>query len=464
MIEKIINLYKKYTIPDEFSYESYKTTIERLKVIFGIMSIFCIFEVVLTCVSEQMQTELDSDMIAYYIVFGFAMIAGCCACVLWCKKQNGLKRHLIEAKIIISCAALFFLALLRYEAVAFNNLLNAIALYIILSICILFVLNTNPFIYSIIQLMMVTISIPDLYNAYGNVSMIINSYIFVAIMICISFILTKKEIHRFETEKKLIKYGQKMENKFLAEADKRIQIQNDVIYAMADLVESRDLDTGEHVKRTSFYAKSIALEARRLGYYEEEITDDFIDCLEKSMPLHDIGKIVIPDSILKAQRKLTEEEFEIMKTHTIEGEAIIENIFGKIEDEKYIKFACDIAKYHHEWWCGRGYPCGLKGETIPLSARIAAIADVFDALTSDRCYKKSYSIKEALKVMKAENGIHFDPKLFKAFLKIQDTFNDDIKKVSAAQTTQILEQSSKKFTFNKQLLTISNDQNPMSLS
>ena len=189
---------------------------------------------------------------------------------------------------------------------------------------------------------------------------------------------------------------------------------------MADLVENRDIDTGEHIKRTALFVEIIARKARTLGYYRDEITDDFIEYLKKAMPLHDIGKIVIPDSILKAPRKLTAEEFEIMKTHSTKGAEIIENLFANLEEEDYISFAANIARFHHEWWNGSGYPSQAVREDIPLVARIAAIADVFDALVSSRCYKKAYDVEEAFRIMESENDTHFDPKLFEAFIKSKE--------------------------------------------
>ncbi|MCR5104817.1 MAG: HD domain-containing protein [Eubacterium sp.] len=185
----------------------------------------------------------------------------------------------------------------------------------------------------------------------------------------------------------------------------------DIITTLADIVESRDETTGNHVKRTAMYSKVLARTLRMKGYYVDEITDEFIDILTIAAPLHDIGKIKIPDSILNKPGKLTDEEYEIMKTHTIKGKEMLDQAASTMGNTLYLKMAQNIALYHHEWWDGsrRGYPEGLSGTDIPLSARIMAVADVFDALISTRPYKQGFSIEKTLQIMKEESGTHFDP-------------------------------------------------------
>ena len=134
--------------------------------------------------------------------------------------------------------------------------------------------------------------------------------------------------------------------------------------------------------------------------------------------LHDVGKIVVSDTILKKPTKLTPEEFEQIKEHARSGGVIVHRILSGVADESYLDFASDIAMYHHERWDGNGYPAGLKGEEIPLCARIMAIADVYDALTSERCYKKAIPPQKAVKIIEEGSGTHFDPKLVEIFLKI----------------------------------------------
>ncbi len=193
-------------------------------------------------------------------------------------------------------------------------------------------------------------------------------------------------------------------------------MQDGLIITMADLVESRDSDTGAHVQKISAYVKIIVEGLKRKEYYGGKITPKFMSDVVRSAPLHDIGKINIPDSILNKPGKLTEEEFEIMKTHAAAGKQIIENAISKIKADDYLKEARNMAAYHHERWDGKGYPEGIHGEVIPLSARIMAVADVFDALTSDSVYKPAFPLEKALQIMEEGKGTQFDPKCLEAFL------------------------------------------------
>ena len=205
-------------------------------------------------------------------------------------------------------------------------------------------------------------------------------------------------------------------------------MQTHMISGLANLIENRDLDTGEHIFRTSAYVRLLAECAREDGVYADVIDDKFISMLETLAPMHDIGKIVVPDSILRKPARLTYEEFEIMKTHAAVGGKVVKEVLSGITDEDYLSFAADIATYHHERWDGTGYPEKLKGEDIPLSARIMAIADVFDALISERCYKKAMPPKEAFGIIEEEAGTHFDPLLAKVFLDHKERFENVGKK------------------------------------
>ena len=195
-----------------------------------------------------------------------------------------------------------------------------------------------------------------------------------------------------------------------------------MISGLASFMESRDMDTGGHIARTGAYVKILAEHARKDGIYKDALDDRFITLLCTLAPMHDIGKIVVPDSILKKPGKLTEEEFEEMKKHAPAGGVIVRKVLDGVTDEDYLSFASDIAVYHHERWDGKGYPEGLAGESIPLAARIMAIADVFDALVSERCYKKPVSADEAFRVIAEESGSHFDPLLAEVFLRYRDKF------------------------------------------
>ncbi len=195
------------------------------------------------------------------------------------------------------------------------------------------------------------------------------------------------------------------------------KMQEGLIITMANMVENRDSDTGAHIQKTAAYVRIIAEGLKKHGYYPEKITPKFISDVVRSAPLHDVGKINIPDSVLNKPARLTDEEFEIMKTHTTAGKIIIENAISTVQGENYLKEARNMAAYHHERWDGKGYPEGLHGEVIPLSARIMSVADVFDALTSPRVYKPAYPLEEAISMLKEGAGSQFDPKCVEVFLE-----------------------------------------------
>ena len=195
-----------------------------------------------------------------------------------------------------------------------------------------------------------------------------------------------------------------------------------IISGLASLIESRDTETGEHVIRTSEYVKILAEDCRAEGVYADIFTDHYIDLLHTLAPMHDVGKIVVSDRVLKKPGKLTPEEYEEIKQHAAQGGKVVRQVLSDITDEEYVSFASDIATYHHERWDGSGYPFGLKGEDIPLCGRVMSIADSFDALVSKRCYKDPIPVDGALEIMKSESGTHYDPKLLEVFLKHKEKY------------------------------------------
>ncbi|MBR1472018.1 MAG: HD domain-containing protein [Lachnospiraceae bacterium] len=198
------------------------------------------------------------------------------------------------------------------------------------------------------------------------------------------------------------------------------EMQSGLIVILADLVENRDESTGDHIKKTAAYTRIIMEGLRKKGYYADQLTDKFMDDVEKSAPLHDVGKIAVPDAILNKPGKLTDEEFAVMKTHTTAGKQIMEEAIAKVHGESYLTEARNLAAYHHEKWNGKGYPEGLSGEDIPLSARIMAVADVFDALVSKRVYKPAFSFEKAMGIIKEDAGTHFDPLVAEVFIEAID--------------------------------------------
>jgi putative two-component system response regulator len=223
--------------------------------------------------------------------------------------------------------------------------------------------------------------------------------------------------------------------------EKLITTQDVTIVALAKLAEFRDPETGEHLERMREYSKVLALELKNLSKYRYYISEHYIDNLYKSSPLHDIGKVGIADDVLLKPGKLSPGEFELMKRHTvIGGDALHDAVQLAGMERSFLDMGKDIAYYHHEKWDGNGYPTGLKEGDIPLSARILAIADVYDALTSKRVYKPAFPHAKARSIIIEECGPHFDPDILKAFISLEDVFVD-IKKRFQDTTIKMAEEA-----------------------
>jgi putative two-component system response regulator len=202
-----------------------------------------------------------------------------------------------------------------------------------------------------------------------------------------------------------------------------LKLQAGAIRVMVSLAEFRDECTGNHIRRTQNYVRLLGEQLARQARDGEFLTPENIDYIAQASPLHDIGKIAIPDNILLKPGKHTAEEFEIMKTHSIKGESMLLRSRMELGEENLmLLYATQIARGHHERWDGSGYPDGLAGEAIPLPARLMAVADVYDALRSRRPYKPAFSHAEAVELMQAGRGRHFDPLLIDAFDVLQDEF------------------------------------------
>lgn len=219
-------------------------------------------------------------------------------------------------------------------------------------------------------------------------------------------------------------------NKFLEQEVRRrtqevTQVQDVTIMVMASLAETRDSDTGNHIRRTQFYVRALAEKLRDEPNYSELLTDEYIDILFKSAPLHDIGKVGIPDRILLKPGPFEGDEFEIMKRHTLLGKNAIEHAEEQLGIKVgFLQVAKQIAYSHQEKWDGSGYPEGLSGEDIPLCARLMALADVYDALICRRVYKEPMPHEKAVAIIEEGSGSHFDPVLVRHFVEIQQEFVD----------------------------------------
>lgn len=201
---------------------------------------------------------------------------------------------------------------------------------------------------------------------------------------------------------------------------KILAIQDSVIKGMAVMVESRDNSTGGHINRTSDCVKVFVSELMKYPQYKDSISESFCKNVIKAAPMHDLGKIAVDDAILRKPGKFTDEEYEKMKMHSAEGARIVEHVLKEVDDEEFKQIAINVAHFHHEKWNGTGYPEKISGTTIPLEARIMALADVFDALVSKRCYKDKMSYDKAFQIIEESLGSHFDPNLGKIFIECRE--------------------------------------------
>jgi len=230
---------------------------------------------------------------------------------------------------------------------------------------------------------------------------------------------------RVATHLKLSSLRHKLEYQKLVEMKVRevSAAQQATIFTLAKLAELRDDDTGAHLERVRDYCALLAQQLGDGSPYDDHISAEFIDCIQHASPLHDIGKVAIPDRILLKPGRLTAEEFEVMKTHTVIGAENMQTVFNRYADNPFIGMGIEIALYHHERWDGSGYPDGLVGKNIPLSARIMAVADCYDAIRSNRCYRKGLDHEKVKEILLEESGSHFDPEIIKAFVALEDRFN-----------------------------------------
>lgn len=214
----------------------------------------------------------------------------------------------------------------------------------------------------------------------------------------------------------LLNYQKKLEVDVNVKTEQIQSMQQQILISFADLINSRDNTTGNHIRNTSKYVHILVDELRSMHVFKELDDDVYCHNVIRSAPMHDIGKIAIPDVILNKPGRFTPEEYDVMKQHAALGGEILDKVLAGLENLDYYQIARDMAVYHHEWWNGQGYPYGRQGEAIPLSARIMAVADVFDALVAERPYKHPFSMQKAYKIIEEESGTHFDAQVVQAFI------------------------------------------------
>lgn len=201
-----------------------------------------------------------------------------------------------------------------------------------------------------------------------------------------------------------------------------LEMRDVAIFALAKLAESRDTETGRHLERVQCYSRSLARQMSELPKFADVVDGEFIRLIYQTSPLHDIGKVAIPDCVLRKPGRLSDDEFKVMKTHVEHGASTLDAALERFPEAQFFRVARDIAASHHERWDGRGYPAGLAGEAIPLAGRIVAVADVYDALTSRRCYKDAFTHETARSIIINDSGTHFDPDVVDAFLRAEPDF------------------------------------------
>ena len=233
----------------------------------------------------------------------------------------------------------------------------------------------------------------------------------------------EEQAHKLEDQREELKqFNENLQMMVAEKTDEVFKLQGAILRTVADLVESRDDNTGGHIERTQHGLKTLMDGLQDMGLYRDQLQEWDIELMLESSQLHDVGKIAIRDGILNKPGRLTPEEFEEMKKHVEMGVRIIERIEAKTPDSEFLKYAKIFAKTHHEKWDGSGYPNGLSGEDIPLPGRLMAIADVYDALVSERPYKDMLTHEEAVKTILEEKGTHFDPFLVDVFEQLADKF------------------------------------------
>ena len=237
-------------------------------------------------------------------------------------------------------------------------------------------------------------------------------------------LLKRIEVHLLVEEQKneLKNYNENLMEMVKEKTKTVVNLQNAILKTVAEMVECRDDITGAHIERTQNYLQTLLEKIIEKGLYKDQVSSWDINIFVQSSQLHDVGKIMIKDSILQKPGKLTPEEFEEMKAHTIFGEMIINKISKSAVEDVFLRHAKVFAISHHEKWDGTGYPVGLAGEDIPLEGRLMAIADVYDALVSSRPYKKAFSHEKAVEIICEGKGSHFDPTLIDVFLSVEDKF------------------------------------------
>jgi len=238
---------------------------------------------------------------------------------------------------------------------------------------------------------------------------------------------THLQLRRLQVE--LMRHNQHLEELVKKKVAEISNSQLTTIFALAKLAEARDDNTGNHIEHTRIYCKALAQELQKYPRFQSIVNDTFVENIYYASPLHDIGKVGIPDNILLKPGKLTQDEFEKMKAHTVVGANTLNIVHNQYPKNTFLNMGIAITRSHHEKWDGNGYPDNLSGEDIPLAARIMAVADVYDALRSKRPYKPAFTHEKSCEIILGESGRHFDPAIIDAFKALEGQFLEISKKI-----------------------------------
>lgn len=436
---------KTFQYPAAYKRELAERNVKHINFIVAVLFFLTIFGALSMLRETIPGTYREEFLKIYYSVFlTLDIISFIASSIAKSEKVKSVLAKQLVVNIIVTCYVLQFVVSMFFSTE--HILVYFIFFTLIILLSELF-LDLNIFVYLVIIVSGLACLTIKIFNLRISLN-ILNIYFYGAVILFVSFLKQYVTVRNLRQEMQITQQSellaeqneelerqkaQLLNHKELLEAEvleqtesirerdiKLIAMQNSIIIALSNLIENRDEDTGNHVSRTSKYVSMLTRKALELKLYTDTIDEKFLYNIQRAAPLHDMGKITISDVLLKKPARFTEEEYKTMQAHTVDGSRIVKEMLNDIEDSEYIRMASEVALYHHEKFDGTGYPYKLKGWEIPISARIMAIADVFDALVSKRCYKEAYSLEDSLQIIKEEAGKHFDPFLAEAFLSLKD--------------------------------------------
>lgn len=437
LLSKLQNFHNKYSLKNnqEIRLQVAKQNFKSIFIILHIVFLFGLINLIpLIAIHSNDLLEYHSQLIYFglFTLFSFMDIMVYIIIKFMLKSESII---LLNMPLYLAFIAVYFLII--YGTVTFGSILTGVLLLSTVSLVILIFMNVHPVAF-IAMIIVPFVEIGNLILKQKSTSAFADLILLFVVLCALAFykrisvVSTMCATSRLEDQKKKLEKEYSRQSaeietqaiELIRQNRKLMKIQDETIISLSNLVENRDSDTGGHVKRTSKYVNILANAAFHKHLYPEIIDEDFIELVTKAAPLHDIGKIIVPDAILKKPGRLEDNEFEMIKRHASEGGKIVQEVLGVSDDPNYVEMAKNIAMYHHEKWNGKGYPCGINGDEIPLCARLMAVADVYDALVSKRCYKQAMTFDEATEIIKVSSGSHFDPVLVDLFLEKTEDFKE----------------------------------------